>query len=619
MNVSLFPYDEVRPYQDLLIERIDYAVKNKTNLIAHAPTGLGKTSAALAATLSNEINSSKTIFFLTSMHTQHNLALKTIRDIKKKHGVKVISVDIIGKKHLCLQPGVDKLSNGEFIEFCKSLRKEGKCMYYNNLKNKDQPSFNTKKAVEEIQSKSPLTTDEALSISEENEVCPYEISLIVGKNSKVIVTDYFYLFNPKIRDSFLAKLNKNIEDSILIIDEAHNLPDRVKELATQKLSNIALKRALSEINTLRDPDLHELIQKLIEAFDYYAQNIQKESYVKSDEIVETVISVMSYDKAIEKLNDRADEIREEKKQSYLGAVASLLEVWREDKEGFIRIFEKQQGFREEIQTLHYKCLDPGVVTSEIINTAHSTILMSGTLSHTHMYKEILGFLDAEEINLKSPFPTKNRLNIIIPKTSTKYTQRSEYTYQEMGKIISEIVNEVPGNSAVFLPSYSLRDSVYKYMKQCEKTIFLETQGQSKQEKEELLENFKQYKKSGAVLLGISSGSFAEGVDLPGDLLKCVIVVGLPLQVPDLETKAIIKYYDYKFKKGWDYGYVYPAFNRTLQSAGRCIRTENDRGVIVFLDERYAWPNYKECFPESWDLKVTRLYKNLIKDFFNEKS
>ena len=118
------------------------------------------------------------------------------------------------------------------------------------------------------------------------------------------------------------------------------------------------------------------------------------------------------------------------------------------------------------------------------------------------------------------------------------------------------------------------------------------------------------------MLGVASGSFSEGVDLPGDLLKAVIVVGLPLSQPDLETKSLIEYFDKKFSKGWDYGYLFPAFNKTLQNAGRCIRSGTDRGIIAFLDERYVWKNYRRCFPEDWDMVVSTNYMGMIEEFFD---
>ncbi len=617
MNMKYFPYEEIRPFQDILLDQINEAIQNKTNLVVNAPTGLGKTSASLAAALSNTLDTDKTIFFLTSMHTQHNLALETINDIKKKHGVKIIGVDIIGKQHLCLQDGVKNLPNRDFIEYCKTLRSEGKCVYYKNLKKKDKLSFDTKAALNEMKKQGVLDTNKALNISEKHKVCPYETSLILGKESHVIVTDYYYLFNPKIRENFLNKIGKSLEDAIIIVDEAHNLPDRVKSLATENISNITIKRALSELNPIADSNLIHILKVMLETLEEYAQKTKKEAYVRQDDFSDSIKIHTNYDKLIETLEKKAEKIREEKKQSYLGSIASFLEAWSKEDEGFARIFSVQEGYRSPILTLSYKCLDPSIITKPVIQLSSSTIMMSGTLTPTNMYTEILGFDEAIELNLRSPFPKENRLNLIVPKTSTKFTRRNQNEFKYMGNIITEIINEVPGNTAVFFPSYKLRDEVYKFIK-CHKTIFLEKPGFSKHEKEILLEKFKGYKNSGAALLGVSSGSFAEGIDLPGDLLKSVVVVGLPLQVPDLETKALIKYYDYRFNKGWDYGYVFPAFNKTLQSAGRCIRSETDRGVIIFLDERYAWPNYKKCFPLSWDIEIDTNYKDKVKEFFTKK-
>ncbi|MFT4311073.1 MAG: ATP-dependent DNA helicase [Candidatus Woesearchaeota archaeon] len=612
---DLFPYDEVRHIQDILLSEITRCVEEQKNLIAHAPTGLGKTSASIAGALSNSLKTKKTVFFLTSMLSQHNLALETIKDIRRKHKVKVVGVDIIGKKHMCLQQGIEALNNSEFIDFCKTLREEGRCKYYNNLKKKDELSNRTLSAVKELKELDGIPTNETIERSKKYDVCPYEVSLIVGKDSHVIVTDYHYLFNPSIKDNFLTKLGKQIEDSIIIIDEGHNLPERIKSLASEKLTNVMIKRAMTELDSFVDQNLREFLTKLLEVFEDYSNNIQKEAYISKDNFMDSVRLFANYDNIIEELEDKAETVREEKKQSYLGSIANFLIAWKQEDEGFTRIFSKKPGLREEIQSLSYRCLDPGVISRPIIAKSSSTIIMSGTLTPTNMYREVLGFDEATELTLKSPFPEDNRLNLIVPKTSTKYTSRGESQYKEIANTIKEIVNQVPGNSAVFIPSYYLRDEIYKYMQDVEKTVFIEHQGMSKKEKEDLLERFKAYKEVGAVLLGITSGSFAEGIDLPGDLLKCVIVVGLPLQVPDLETKALIKYYDYKFGKGWDFGYVYPAFNKTFQSAGRCIRSENDRGVIIFLDERYAWPNYSRCFPESWNMKTSKNYTNLVKDFF----
>ena len=179
----------------------------------------------------------------------------------------------------------------------------------------------------------------------------------------------------------------------------------------------------------------------------------------------------------------------------------------------------------------------------------------------------------------------------------------------------DLVNKIKGNVFVFFSSYKIRDSIYlSFMNECKKTIFLEDSKMSKEQKLEMLERFKKYKKSGAVLLGVTSGSFGEGIDMPGDLLNGVIIVGLPLGVPDLETRELIAYFDKKYKKGWDYGYLFPAFQKTLQNAGRCIRSENDKGVIAFLDERYKWGNYFKCFPKDKNFIVASNHSSYLDVF-----
>ena len=619
MSTSFFPHENVRDIQSELIREIDEAVKNNKNLIAHAPTGLGKTAASIAPAISNTLKTDKTIFFLTSMHTQHKIALDTVREIKNRHGVRLVTVDIIGKKHMCLQPGVKALGQRDFVEYCKALREEGKCSFYTNLKKGEDLSFSAKTALSELKEESPSTTTELLKVAEKHNICPYEASMLLGKESKVIIADYYYLFHPRIRESFLRKTGKEVEDAVIIVDEAHNLPNRIKSLASERLTSITIKRAISEAESLKEQEVQILLTDMLGILETYAEKAEEEEYITREDFIERISQLKDYEELIEEFEELAERTREEQKQSYIGIISAFLEAWKGTSDGFTRIFAKEKGLREEILSLNYKCLDPGIISKPVLEAAASTVMMSGTLTPTYMYWEVLGF-EAErtrEITLESPFPEENRLSMIIPKTSTKFTARSEEQYKEIASITTRIVNAIPGNSAVFFPSFKLRDDVYRNMRDCEKTVFVERPGLTKKEKEELLENFKSYKETGAVLLGVISGSFGEGIDLPGDYLKGVVVVGLPLQKPDLETKALIDYYDKKFRKGWDYGYLFPAFNKTLQSAGRCIRSETDRGVIVFLDERYEWPSYRKCFPKTWNLKTTMLYEGMIKDFFKQ--
>ncbi|MFC2134933.1 ATP-dependent DNA helicase, partial [Bacteroidota bacterium] len=456
--------------------------------------------------------------------------------------------------------------------------------------------------------------------SEKFGVCPYEMSLILAKKAKVIVGDYFYLFSPSVSTSFLKKSGIEMENVIIVVDEAHNLPSRVKDLYSNKLTNVILRRAVAEAKKYKFDEIGSVLEEIKDVLDKLSDFDGEEKYISKMDFYERVNYATDYEQLVDDLSEIADSVREKQKNSYIGSVSLFLELWKNDDEGFTRIVSKQEGPKDIIKTINFRCLDPGIFTRNVIESAHSTILMSGTLTPTSMYKELLGFDEAEEETYESPFPEENKLNIIIPKTSTKYDLRSQQQYSDIADILAKVVNKVPGNSAVFFPSYYLRDRIYKEFNElCNKTVFIEHPNMSKSEKQELLEKFKSYKKTGAVLLGVISGSFGEGIDLPGDYLKSVVIVGLPLTKPDLETKALIDYFDKKFGKGWDYGYLFPAFNKTLQSAGRCIRSETDKGVIIFLDERYTWNNYHRCFPSSWNIKTTMLYEKMIEQFFENSS
>ena len=660
IETLLFPHKEIREAQDVLIKKIDEVIKLKTNLIVHAPTGLGKTAAALSPALTHILkkdNKNVTIYFLTSRHTQHKIVIDTLKKINEKFNLNIVGSSIIGKKHLCLQPSVETLPSKEFAEFCRLLVENGKCDFYTSVKQGTKLMPATEHVLNELKSQNRgiSSTESIIAESIKHHLCPYEISILMAKQARVIVTDYSYIFNPHIRELFFKKINKELKDAIIIIDEAHNLPNRVKDLVSEYLSNITIKRAIAEAKKFGHTQIITILEDIENILDSYAQSLTREfeskyaknspeksavtlnnftsaneigkknwselstseKYVSKREFIESIGKIKEYDELVAELIFIGNAIRESQNVSYVGAVAGFLESWLGEDEGFTRIIgTKKLKDKTDMITLSYRCLDPSLITAPVISNAYSTIMMSGTLTPTSMYRELFG-ITSEEMTLKSPFPIENRMNLIIPKTSTKYEARSQDQYKEIGKVLEEVSNIVDGCIAIYYPSYYLMEEIAKYLDtKISKTIFTESSGMTKGEKQEFLQKFSSYQKKGAILNAVITGSFAEGIDLPG-ILKAVIIVGLPLQKPDLETKALIDYYDKKFNKGWDYGYLFPAFTKTIQAAGRCIRSETDKGVIIFLDERYTWNNYYRCFPITWHMRVSLLYQNLIKDFFKE--
>lgn len=719
LNELLFPHSKVREIQSELILDVEKAIANKQSIVMHAPTGLGKTASTLPIALYYALKNKLTVFFLTSRHTQHKIAIDTLREIKNKHKINFNVADIIGKKWMCLQPNAHKMYSSEFSQFCKSVVEEKSCEYYANVHNTNYSLTTEAKKVEnQLEIMSPVSTEKVIDVCKLSKLCPYEIALQQARKAKIVIADYNYVFNPGIQKTFFNKAGIKLEDSIVIVDEAHNLPVRIRDSMTQKLSTFLLVRAIAEAKKYQYNETAELLEKLhavivelgnevrkdddfiksnrtqanitnVTGFDEFVsgdkvdsgignknnnyKNVNYKNYdsinngtTSNDEITannalqdkkltaESLLTKQKFVDTIEKFKDYkellvdlefiATDVLMKQKHSFISIVHEFLESWHGEDTGFARILTKLYSKNGINISIAYRCLDPAIITAPIFAGMHSSILMSGTLNPTSMYVDILGLskdvktkIEKKQITDRkstvnsipmpeskatvekiypNPFPKINRLTIIVPETTTKFTQRSEAQFQKIASICAEIINAVPGNSAVFFPSYYIRDTVYKFLvTKTNKLIILEIPTLSKQEKNELLEKFKDYSKTGAVLLAVSTGSFGEGIDLPGNLLKCVVVVGLPLSKPDLETTELIKYYDAKFQRGWDYGYIMPAFNKCIQTAGRCIRSESDRGVIVFLDERFTWANYYKCFPRDWKIDITRDYIGKIRQFF----
>jgi len=214
IETLLFPHIEIREAQNALIKKINEVIKEKTNLIVHAPTGLGKTAAALSPALTHVMkkdNKNLTIYFLTSRHTQHKIVIDTLRKINEKFNLRIGGASIIGKKHLCLQPSIDTLPSREFAEYCRLLVDSNKCEYYLNVKQGSKLTVNTEVVLKRLKDmdKGVATTENMITESHKSHLCPYEVSILMAKNARVIVTDYSYMFNSHIRENFFRKTNKN--------------------------------------------------------------------------------------------------------------------------------------------------------------------------------------------------------------------------------------------------------------------------------------------------------------------------------------------------------------------------------------------------------------------------
>ncbi len=605
---DLFPFESYRKGQDNFIKVVRTALNHKKDVLAQVPTGVGKTVSTLAPALQYAIENDKHVIFLTSKHTHHKIAIDTLREIKDKNDINFQVADFIGKRWMCPRQDISNLNSREFREFCKSVVENKECDFYNNYYSKEK-IFTNKILIDELKG-SILHVEELVDKCRNAEVCSFEAAAFLAKKAKVIIVDYFHILNPGTRERFFKKIGKELENCILIWDEAHNLPSRARDLMSESVNTISMDSSVREagkFNQDLEPSIIEIKDKLMELSSKLGLD-KTEILVSKEDFSEVS------DELVSKIHKTANVVIEEERRSYLNALAHFLAIWKLEDKRYSRILRRSfTKTGKPVINLLYNCLDPSIVLEPILKGAHSNIFMSGTLYPLTMYEQIFGLDLPLKVEYPNPFPEKNRLDLVIPAISTKFDQRNGQMYERIAESVSELIDIVKGNKIFFFPSYAIME---KTLELINGDLLVETRGMDKSSREMLLKRFVSLKEEGTTLFAVSSGSFGESIDLIGDKLKAVIVVGVPFAKNDLEVREIIRYYDEKFGKGMEYGYIMPAFTSIMQNAGRCIRSETDKGVIVYLDERYAWSNYRKNFPEYVKLKGARSYEE-VKEFLED--
>ncbi|MGB2840870.1 MAG: ATP-dependent DNA helicase [Halobacteriota archaeon] len=623
---TLFPFSSIRDGQKEFMKDVKHSVEGGNVLIAHAPTGIGKTVAALVPALQYAVETEKTVFFLTSKRSQHKIAIDTLRLIKEHAKLDFVTVDVTSKQSMCPRAvSIYREFYSLFNEFCKSEQKSKRCRYFMK---RDEEALQRVK--EEI-----MHVEDLCSWCASRGVCPYKAALEVAESADVLVCDYNYLFSTDVAEAVLEKIKRSLDDLIVIVDEAHNLPDRIR---TNLSSELRMSTVTGAARGLRhtNREVHGNLMELERIFTKLAMEASKnkrvEINVATDFLVEEMekvlrrrIEAMSYDEFANSLRDIAKDFqtsggsKDETVQRNVLSVADFLDGWR-TREKCLRIFSLSQN---DNPTLLFKLLDPSVISEPIFARAHSTIMMSGTLCPTAMYADVLGAspdrLKGKEIILreyKSPFPAENRLIVVTKELTTKYAKRGEEMYRKVAGKIGEVAKNVKGGMAVFFPSYALLKNIAAYLPlEVKRRAIVERRGMKKEEKNRLYEMLRADNEG--ILLAVQGGSLSEGMDYESNTLKAIIVVGLPLSPPTLEVKTIEGYYAGKYgaEKGRLYGYYYPAITKVLQAAGRGIRSEHDRCIIVLMDYRFAKYPYKNCLPPDFDMTFTDSAEEYCRIFF----
>ncbi len=526
------------------MQEVVNAIQNKEHLLLQAHTGYGKTDAVLSAALSAGIENNMKVVFLTPKKSQHALSIEILRQLNEQHSLGIKAVDLLGKREYCISRAREV---SEFYEYCSMLKKKGLCPYYTSFKN------------DGVQLSGTCGKEEIIAACKTKKIppCPYEVAMDAAKDAEVVVCDYNYLFSG-IRKQFLSRTGLSLSDTIIVVDEAHNLPERIRENMSATLTSRMLKKAIKEHKALGE-DRVELsrLERMIPSYSEGNETIMEKAEVPLPDL--------------DSLLETGLEWLESHESSSTLQVHRFFRLWEQEGPEFFRILRKKDnGF-----SLSIRCLDPGNMAGPIVSKAGSMIFMSATLAPFDMYAHLMRLQNYKKKVMEPIFPAENRVCIVSSSATSRWKERDEKGYRIMAERIDAIASATPGNTAVFFPSF-------EFLEQISRRTSQEIVRQNRTPLPDLLTRMAQ---GDAVLYAVSGGSLAEGVNLPD--IKTVVIAGLPLPSPSMEQLALQEYYERMFGKGFEYAFLYPAVKKALQAAGRCIRKPSQRGAVVFLDHRFS--------------------------------
>jgi DNA excision repair protein ERCC-2 len=606
-ELGLFPHDTIRDGQKRFARDVTMAVRGGRHLVANAPTGIGKTAASLAPALEHAIENQRTVLFLTSRQSQHRIAVETLRDIRERRGQAFTLVDLVAKRDMCLRHEAADLHAARFSDFCARETRTKSCQYLGDV---DAATLQRVR-------QGVLHVEELMQASKEAMLCPHIVAMEAAKQAHVVVADYNHLFSD-LRERSLERLGVRLEDLVVIVDEAHNLPDRVRQNHRHRIGQGLLDRVEEEARQHKVPEVQGDIRALAATLQELANAAIKEDRVRDGRgpSKTALIQVEALHQAFEKqrnkntlglsrtLADVVDDLNRLAGLAKKGSdepVASdqlrdALDDWGRFRDSALRYLEWDEGIE-----LHVRLLDPAVAVKLVFDRIHSAILMSGTLEPPEMFRDVLGLADLRTTvrRYESPFPPGNRFIVVGKTQTTRFKDRSAATYRAFAASIGELAGATRGNVAVFFPSYQLLRDIRDALPELHKETIEEDPGMGKAERDRVLDQLAgARKRQGALLLGVLGGSFAEGIDYRDNLLSAIAVVGLPLAPPDLEVDATVDQLERRFPgKGRLYGYIYPAMQKVLQAVGRGIRGPEDKVAVLLLDARFLQPPYRQILPD----------------------
>lgn len=572
-----FPFS-YRPGQRDVAAAVYRTILRRKKLFIQAPTGVGKTiSTVFPAVKAVGEGLGDKIFYLTAKTITRTVAEQAFRTMKDQ-GLSMKVITLTAKEKICFCE--ETLCNPESCPYAKGHFDRVNDAVYDMLISGNEMN---RSAIERQ--------------AEKFRVCPFELSLDISTWVDAVICDYNYVFDPNahLKRFFSEGSGGNY---IFLIDEAHNLVERGREMysaALYKEDLLELKRQVKHLDARLARRLGDVNKLFLEL------KRECEDYQILNSVSHIALKLMNLLTEMERFLEEpsGDEIRESVLNLYF-QVRSFVSIHDILDENYVIYSELEDNGRFKLKLF---CVNPAANLQNYLEFGSGTVFFSATLLPIHYYKSLLSVeKDDYAIYAESPFPRENMLLLQARDVSTRYTMRSESMYRRYADYISRMAECKKGNYMAFFPSYRFMEEVYdQFVHKAEGIdVLLQAQNMDEREREEFLEEFDRERENSLVGFCVMGGVFSEGIDLTADRLIGAVIVGTGLPQVCNDREIVKDYFDSRGMRGFDYAYLYPGINKVLQSAGRVIRTETDRGVVLLLDDRFSRRQYRDSFPREWE-------------------
>lgn len=581
-----FPFPETRPVQAEAMEAIEESLTSGRHLLLAAPTGVGKTAAALFPAMRLALASGRRLVFATAKTLQQHLAVDTLRAMQDGSWH---SLQLRAKARMCAHREV--ICHEEFCPYLADM--------WLRLAERG--------VVEALVGHGPhLDPDRIFDLARAAEVCPFETSLSLIGQASAVVCDYNYVFDPTIA-LFGTPDDGGLEDTFLVIDEAHNLVDRSREYYSPRLARSTVQAARRLVEGYRQKVCRELEEVLADLEQLVAGRVQRaigraigtrQAELEAEHLVEIRLALDALLIPYFTFKRQAEVwLAQDPVMEVSLTLSRLVNLLADGGRELVPLAERTTEPQAD-EAVRIFCLDAARFVGRLLASSAGTVAMSATLQPFEFYRDLLGFEPdrTDTLALPTPFPREHRLVVTVSEVDTTYGQRARF-YGRIAELVGELAP--PGrNALVLFPSYAFLNEVASRLHLPEHQVEIQRGDHSEALRRDILARMRANHVP-TVLLAVLGGVFAEGVDYPGEMLSEVVVVSPALPQVGPERELLKGYFQDRFERGFEYAYLVPGMTRVVQAAGRLIRSAEDRGAIVLVCRRFAREPYVGLLPPDW--------------------